>query len=309
MNSAIAQLQRPDSGGAESPLREATEAWRLLSTGHVDEGMRSALCALNRYASTAGGSANAEIAPLLQILRQNPFVARSCSRPYGYPGDPGLIDLALGWGPAQLGVSPLGCAMFEWMQRHSETFAALRSRTRYIARQIDQAAAQHQGATIVGLFGGHGRELQASRAFCDGQVSACLIDHDRRVLAQAAAPAEGCPGPGVLEAELAQILSGEIRLFDCSLVYLCGLAEHVPAHTLACLLEAVAGWLRPGGQIVVTAFDRLPEAGFLDIAADWRPRTLHASELRRLAGDIDDVAVHVDRDADCGLANLRLVRH
>lgn len=288
---------------------DPARACSWLDSGAIDSAMRYVIGGLGDggAAARAGGRSPQDWQELLRRLAQEPFIARSRERAAGYGGDPAALDSVLELAADGPAVSPLGRVLHAWLSQHSLTFDALRRRHAYLTREIDSAALRDPGAPIVGFFAGRARELQASAEFRAGRVQACVIDYDADALA-------GCAGGAAVDrlttcrATLAQVLSGELRMFHCSLVYVPDLAMHLAPPTLGAVLETLVDWLRPGGEIVVAAFAELPERGFLDFAADWQPNTLRIDALLRLVRDVDGVVTSLRRDPTSGLAFLHLAR-
>lgn len=282
-----------------APRRESAEVLARLRAGEVDEGMRDALRCLAEDRADR---------PLVQALRENPFLRAALAPAHGYEGDPTLVDFALGVAPLPPDTTPLGLAMYRWMAARSATFAAFRARRRYLAARLDRAADLHPGAPVVGLFAGHGRELAASHAWRKSRVAVQLIDFDARALERArhdnAAWGQLATRPGTL----AGILAGRVALADCALIYAPSVAENLPDNMLAQLIEALVPALRPYGEIVIPAFTRLPEPGLLELAAEWEPNTRSVPRLHRLVRGLDDVAAKLHDDPVIGVAYLHVQR-
>jgi hypothetical protein len=284
---------------AAAPRCPPAEVLARLRAGEVDEGMHEAMQCLAE--DRADG-------PLVQALRENPFLRAALAPAHGYEGDPTFVDFALGVAPLPPDTTPLGLAMYRWMAARGSTFAAFRARRRHLAARLDRAADLHPGAKVVGLFAGHGRELSASHAWRKSRVAVQLIDFDARALERArhdnASWGQLLTRPGTL----AEILAGRVALADCALVYAPSVAENLPDNTLAQLIEALVPALRPHGEIVIPAFTRLPEPGLLELAAEWEPNTRSVPRLHHLARGLDDVTATVHDDPVLGVAYLHVQR-
>lgn len=290
-------------------------ACACLEAGDVAHGMPEALRWLATLTAPqepqqlcGTGTAPAD-AQLLRRLHETPFLRAARNPAYGYPGDPALLDVALDLAPPPADTTPLGLAMHRWLVECSSTFAAFRARRRYLAACIDRAAARFPGAPVVGLFAGHARELEESRAWRESRVAVQLVDFDARVLAHAREALGAPPRLATRSSTLAELLGGRLPLADCALVYAPLVAEHLPDNTLAQLLEALVPLLRPQGEIVLPTFTRLPEPGLLEHAADWQPNTRSRLRLQRLARDLEDVAVAIHEEPPLGLAYVHVQRH
>ena len=285
-----------------------------LRSGHVDAGMREALRCLAHDVDPQGSArrprpAAASAPPsLLRCLEENPFLRASRTPPYGYAGDPSVVDFALGQARLPADTTSLGLSMYRWMCEHSPTFGAFRARRRHLAGRIDRAAAWHPGAAVAGLFAGHARDLTESRAWREARVPVQLIDYDTRVLERARAVHAEHGRLATRATTLADLLAGRLPLADCALIYAPSIADHLPDETLARLLESLLPALRPHGEIVVPGFTRLPEPGLLECAGDWQPNTRGRERLLRLARDLEDVGAMVHEEPPLGLAYLHLQR-
>ncbi len=286
-------------GFPPEPSCNPAEALAWLQSGLVDDGMQAALRCL---AEERGDR------ELLWQLRENPFLRVAAAPPYGYEGDPTVIDFALGVAPLPADTTPLGLAMYRWMAANSVTVAAFRARRRYVAARLDRAADCQPGAAIVGVFGGHGRELSASRAWREGRAAVQLIDFDARVLERAVRDNAAWGTVSARPAPLADLLSGRVPLTDCGLIYAPSVADNLPDNTLAQLLQSLVPALRPYGEIVVPAFTRMPEPGLLEMVSDWEPNTRSLARLRYLVRGIDAAVATIHDEPTLGVAYLHLQR-
>jgi hypothetical protein len=295
---AASALARLDPAVPAPPCGSA-EVLARLRAGEVGEGMREALRCLAEDRADR---------PLIQALRENPFLGAALAPPHGYEGDPAVVDFTLGVAPLPPDTTPLGLAMYRWMAAHGSTFAAFRARRCYLAARLDRAADLHPGAPVVGLFAGHGRELSASHAWRKLRVAVELIDFDARALERARHDNAAWGQLSTRAGTLAEILAGRLALADCALIYAPSVAENLPDNTLAQLIEALVPALRPHGEIVIPAFTRLPEPGLLELAAEWEPNTRSLARLRHLARGLDDVSATLHDEPAVGVAYLHVQR-
>jgi hypothetical protein len=288
---------------ALSPL----EILALLDEGRVAEGMRAAIDAL-QWVDPAGllTEENLALGRLIEALAENPLVGLSRARAPGYQGDPDLLDVALGDGRA-CAASPRGQRMLAWMLEHSAFCRALRQRRSYLSAQVEALGTRHEAGPVAALFPGYARELLASSQYRARRVSAHLIGHDVRVAGVARSLHRGLRAD-FHQATLAALIGETLRLYGCSLIYAVDLADHLDEDTLMPLLETALTWLAPGGELVLPAFTESREAGFLEVAADWRPNDWTPSDLMRLARGLGDVAAWLRQDQESGLCFLHLRR-
>jgi hypothetical protein len=78
--------------------------------------------------------------------------------------------------------------------------------------------------------------------------------------------------------------------------------------TLGTLLDALSTWLEVRGQLIVAAFTRAPESGFLHAVAGWQPVVATPDSLLQLAREIDQAKAFVHCQHSDGLAFLHLER-
>lgn len=292
---------------------DAERACALLVSGAIDAGMRLAVALLGRLSAAAEAPSTAADSPslgrLLTLLRQNPLVSWGRSQHYGYPADPVFVDMGLGLAQLEAQQTELGMAMYSWMLDQSSICKALRLRRDYLARCIDSIAIAEAECRAVSLFGGHAREIHASHRIRTGAVAASLVDYDTQVLARAASAADYAPATPLhtCQATLDAMLSGQVRLYDCSLLLLTSVTEFLDKNTLSQLLQSLLDWLRPGGEIVMAAFEELPESGFLDLAVDWRPNTLSLPALLALTRELEqaDARVFGENEGHLGYLHVR----
>ena len=91
---------------------------------------------------------------------------------------------------------------------------------RYLAKHIEACAREHDGASVVSLFG---------------------------------------PAPGTPRASMHAIIARQYCLFGCGLVYLPLLPVTIGEDTLEALLDSLVSWLRPQGELIYCAPTELPE--------------------------------------------------
>jgi hypothetical protein len=301
-------LQREAAAAlAERAAPTPLEILAMLDDGRVAEGMRAAIEAL-QWVDPAGPltEENLALGRLVSALAENPIVGLGRARAMGYPGDPDLLDVALGEGRV-CGSTPRGRQMLAWMLEHSHFCRALRQRRSYLVAQIEAVGQLRDAGPVVALFPGYARELLASVQYRARRVTAHLVGHDARVAGFARVLHRGLRAE-FHQATLAAAIGETLRFYGCSLVYAPDLADHLDEDTLMPLLETALTWLAPGGELVLPAFTESREAGFLEVATDWRPNDWTPSELMRLARGLGDVVTWLRQDQESGLCFLHLQR-
>ncbi len=197
------------------------------------------------------------------VLLQDPLAAHSASRPRGYPGDAGLIDLLYDMEPPA-GVSDLAQEFFG-VTVQFQAPAAVRQR-RIVAEQL-VAEAYHAQQRVLVLACGHFREgdpLTGSnlRKFT-------LVDQDalslERVRARHGAAVE------LVEANVFRYLREAAKRGQTfELIYTLGLTDYLDTRAMQLLHRLMKTCLAPKGRIVLANF--VPNhisAGWMDAVMDW----------------------------------------
>lgn len=300
-------LERAPLTGVGAPALAPLDVLALLDEGRIAEGMRAAIEAL-QWTDPVGAltEENLALGRLITALAENPIVGLGRARAMGYPGDPDFLDVALGEGRV-CGSTPRGRQMLAWMLEHSAFCRAIRRRRSYLSAQVEAIGAMPESGPVVALFPGYARELLASAHYRARRLVAHLVGHDARVAGFARTLHRGLQAE-FHQATLAAVVGETLRFYGCALVYAPDLADHLDEDTLMPLLETALTWLSPGGELVLPAFIESPEAGFLEVAADWRPNAWSPSELMRLARGLGDVGAWLRQDQESGLCFLHLQR-
>ncbi len=181
-------------------------------------------------------------------------------------------------------VTPAAAAIDDWAPARSDTLLALQARDRYLAKHAEACSLERGDAAIVALFAPE----QFRPALGNGTEIATAAVHRPSMHA---------------------VIAKQYCLFGCSLIYLPMLPGTIGAATLSTLLDCLVSWLRPGGEIILSAFTVLPEPPSLRAAADWCPLVMSPERLLLLARDIDDAGARVQREHADKLAFLHLQRH
>jgi hypothetical protein len=114
--------------------------------------------------------------PVHAVLLESPFTRRAYTKPRGYPGDAGLIDLIYGCA-AERAPSPLGAMLYAY-EFDSPAFQSVRRRRAVLAREIDDVAAHRPAARVLAVASGHLREVEWSRAAHSTNISISAVDQD-----------------------------------------------------------------------------------------------------------------------------------
>jgi hypothetical protein len=114
--------------------------------------------------------------PLHRLLLESPFTRRAFTKPRGYAGDAGLMDLIYSRVPDS-DMSPLGAMLYAF-EFDTAGFLSVRMRRAILAREIDLVATARPSARVMAVACGHLREIEWSRAARNGEVSVLAIDQD-----------------------------------------------------------------------------------------------------------------------------------
>jgi extracellular factor (EF) 3-hydroxypalmitic acid methyl ester biosynthesis protein len=214
------------------------------------------------------------------VLLQDPFTAHSASRPRGYPGDAGLIDLIYDMQPPT-GVSELGREIFDVTIKFQAPEGV---RQRRIAAERLVADAHRSGQRVLALACGHFREGDPLVGQDMSQFT--LVDQDGlsldRVCARHGTSIE------VHEANVFRFLrraAHEGQRFD--LIYTLGLTDYLDDPAMALFHKLMKACLAPQGRIVLANF--APNhlgTGWMDAVMDWQLIYREEAELKAYAEGI-----------------------
>ncbi len=217
---------------------------------------------------------------LHSLLLQDPFTAHSASRPRGYPGDAGLIDLIYDMTPPG-GVSDLGREIFG-VTIQFQAPEGVRQRRIYaetIVRNAWQA-----GHRVLVLAGGHFREGDPLTG--EDLRRFTLVDQDALSLSRV----RGKHGAAInlVEANVFHYLRAAAKSgeqFD--LIYTLGLTDYLDAKAMQMLHKLMKACLAPNGTLLLANF--VPGhlgAGWMDAVMDWHLIYREEDELEHFAAGV-----------------------
>ena len=216
------------------------------------------------------------------VLLQDPLAAHSASRPRGYPGDVGLIDLLYDMQPPA-GASDLAREFFE-VTVQFQAPEAVRQR-RIVAERL-VAEANQAGQRVLVLACGHFREGDQLTGF--DLTNFTLVDQDAlsldRVRARHGAAIQ------LVEANVFRHLreaAKQGQTFD--LIYTLGLTDYLDTRAMQLLHQLMKSCLAPNGRIVLANF--VPNhisTGWMDAVMDWQ---LICRDERELAGYAHEIGL------------------
>lgn len=276
-------------------------ACALLEGTDVDAGMRYVLEGLQQDVPVRDPA----WCTLLSLLSQMPLVAESRGCASGHARLE-VVYSRLGRCDSAENATPFGLAAERWMRTHSALARALRRRAAWLTARV-AALDSHDAGRIVALYAAPAPELDVLAAIGGARVPLTLVEFDEREIA-ALRDRPALADAIVQRAALADVLGGRYRAFECDLVYAPSLAAHLPAATLVEVLDAVVGWLRPGGAVVLPVYTSVPERGFLARVVGCAPNALSPQRLLDGIAARADTIVRVEDDPDAGLAHVILER-
>ena len=218
--------------------------------------------------------------PLHQVLLQDPISAHSTSRPRGYPGDAGLIDLLYDRQPPAE-ASALGRSLFE-VTVQFQAPEAVRQRRNYAETMV--TAAWQRGQRILVLAGGHFREGDA--LIGSNLTNITLVDQDPLSLDQIRA--KHGQAINLVEANVFRYLREAAKAGETfDLIYTLGLTDYLDTRSMQLLHKFMKACLAPNGRLLLANFvpDHL-STGWMDAVLDWHLIYRDERELEQYAAEI-----------------------
>jgi extracellular factor (EF) 3-hydroxypalmitic acid methyl ester biosynthesis protein len=230
--------------------------------------------------------------PVDELIRQCPLTSHARSRPRGYPGDAGLLDLIYRHPSTTetiLRASPTGKAIYDFTIA-VPACEAVRERCRLVARKIDELAASKPGAGILSVACGHVREAQLSEAMRLGATGSFIaLDQDPISLdvVQGYAAATACRIE-TRKMAVRHLLTGRDGLPSFDLIYSMGLYDYLESTAAARLTARLFARLKPGGRLLLANFLLGAwEAPYMEAFMDWHLLYRSKREIREFTREID----------------------
>lgn len=237
--------------------------------------------------------------PVSQYLQQDPFTHWSFSKPRGYSGDAGLLDIIYQHPAADdviAAASSLGSEIFDYTVQASTSVAA-RERREILAREVDAAADTTENAEVLAVACGYLRESELSAAFKGGKLGRWVaLDQDAdSVDVVAAANKDTAIVPMVGNVSGLMRRTYDLGTFD--LVYASGLYDYLPYAVAVRLTQRLVDMLKPGGAYLFANYsDEIRTDGYMETFMDW-PLILRADvdmwQIANAAVDRNKVDVDV----------------
>jgi extracellular factor (EF) 3-hydroxypalmitic acid methyl ester biosynthesis protein len=215
--------------------------------------------------------------PLFETLQLCPMNTHSVSRPRGYAGDAGLIDMLYDRKPPGA-PSELGGKLFNVAIGFSASEAV---RQRRAHAETVLAAALQQGKRICVLACGHFREADAWRGHDVSRVT--LVDQDPLSL-DVVRDAHGA-SPTIVEANVFRFLRrarSEGQHYD--LIYTLGLTDYLDDRAMHLLHRLMKECVAPDGTILLANFlTSHVSAAWMEAVMDWHLICRTEAELANFA--------------------------
>ena len=222
--------------------------------------------------------------PIAQQLLQDPLTQAMFHRPPGDAGEAELLDLTLAHPSTRSRVAqatPLGLKI-RLFTHELETAVALSERRRIMAHAIDDTLSKTRNAAILMLGCGHFRALELSMRVGEaGRILA--IDPRAACLEVVRGQTAGIANVETICEAPARMIARPERFGRFDLILVPGLLDTMDDPAAGRMVSALAGALRPGGQLMVAAMARgIRCDGYLDAFMDWRPALRGEEEMQAL---------------------------
>lgn len=232
--------------------------------------------------------------PVSQYLQQDPFTRWSFSKPRGYSGDAGLLDIIYqhpAANDALASASELGSEIYAYTVEASTSVAA-RERREILAREVDAAAGAFDKAEILAVACGYLRESELSEAFKAGKLGRWVaLDQDSDSVA-VVAEANKDTAIEPMVGSVSGLMRRSYALGTFDLVYSSGLYDYLPYAVAVRLTQRLVDLLKPGGAYLFANYsDEITTDGYMETFMDW-PLILRSDADMR---DIVNAAVDRNR--------------
>jgi hypothetical protein len=244
------------------------------------------------------------------LLLESPFTHRAYTKPHGFAGDAGLMDLIYGSTAPPADLSPLGAMLYAY-EFDSPCFHSVRTRRAVLAREIDAVAPGRPDATVLSIACGHLREVEWSRAARQGVVSITALDQDPESVTFVRQQYGAYPVTA-LRGSVADLLRRTLRFQDVDLAYAAGLYDYLDDDVAMTLTAALFRLLGSNGRLLIANFTPAThDAAFMEAIMDWHLVYRTAEDMVRLTARIpgrDIAAIEQFSDDNGHITYLRVVK-
>ena len=236
----------------------------------------------------------ARMHPLADYVTECPLTRHSLTRPRGYPGDAGLLDLIYRHAASQPVVdasSASGRDVFKFTNNVS-VCEAVRQRKRILAERIDQIAAVRPGAEMLSVACGHLREAEISKALRGGQISRFVAsDQDYNSLEVVQGyQVHISPAIEIEKLSVRDFISERHELKKFDFVYAAGLYDYLDDRIAMRLTRKLFNLLKPGGKLLVANFlTGCIEVPYMEVFMNWHLIYRSEEEIKAFAGEISEL--------------------
>ena len=239
---------------------------------------------------------------------QAPCIERAFSKPLGYPGDYGVMEM--GYRNQPEGSTPLGRRLHQWFSSGFRGSAAVRSRRRRAVLEMERHAANSEGPwRALAVASGSSRELRdmVMESYLAERLHIVCVDQDPRALKFAEARYEAVAlryGRRLGDVQFVTdsvrriLKEGAERHGPMDFVYSLGLYDYLPEAPAQTLTRRLYDTLAPGGRMMIANYSPDCDARpAIELIMDWHLIYRSEDEMRTLASTLPDAArVHVERD-------------
>lgn len=210
--------------------------------------------------------------PVSKYLQQDPFTQWSFSKPRGYSGDASLMDIFYKH-PASYpfveSATELGREIFAYTSE-AESSKAGRERREILARTVDEAAAEVEGAEVLALACGHLRESELSAALKEGRLKRWVAMDQDPISVETVRTANAGTAVQPMEGNVAGLMRRAYDIGQFDLVYASGLYDYLPRPVAVRLTQRLLELVKPGGAFFFANFtDEITTDGYMETFMDW----------------------------------------
>ncbi|MCC4297234.1 class I SAM-dependent methyltransferase [Aurantimonas coralicida] len=264
-------------------------------TSQIIERLATSLHLLRRKTTAAVWQELVAIAQghtVMEYLLQDPLTHWSFTKPRGYSGDAGLLDIYYKHSSMINAVdhcTTLGQEIYDYTS-NVPACAAGRERRRILANMVDETADRTGGrAEILSVAAGHLRESEICESLNAGQIKRWVaLDQDpisvgtmiRDLATTVVEPVNG---------SVLGLLRRSYKLGTFDLVYASGLYDYLQHKTAVKLTKRLADMLKPGGTLMFANFsDEIVSDGYMEAFMDWPLILRSADEMWNIINDSVD---------------------
>lgn len=247
-----------------------------LSPSGIVERLAARLGKLRRTCAPDVWDAVVELAQrhsVKRFLMEDPLTHWSATKPRGYSGDAGLLDIYYkhpSMDHLLADCSPLGRAIYDYTSEVPACEAG-RERCRILAGTVDEVAGRtEEGAQIFAVAAGHLREAEICESLPAGKIGRWVALDQDPISIDVMTKAHCETVIQTLNGSVLGLLRRSYELGSFDLVYASGLYDYLNDKTAVKLMQRLVEFLRPNGTILFANFsDEIASAGYMETFMDW----------------------------------------